>query len=105
MHRIELAAWHDGRAPGTQTEVTEDELRDLVKDGRVAKVLETQDTTPPPAAAPEATPVPAPALDVAAAAESSPQTSETDTGGPSAEPLPEASEAPAPAATPRRKGR
>ncbi|MBZ6258865.1 hypothetical protein KVH22_25450 [Streptomyces olivaceus] len=96
MHRIELAAWHDGRAPGTQTEVTEDELRDLVKDGRVAKVLAPQDTTPPTTATP--------APEAAVAAEPAPSTSEA-TGGPSAEPMPEASEAPAPAAAPRRKGR
>ncbi|MEU4169440.1 hypothetical protein AB0F46_21515 [Streptomyces sp. NPDC026665] len=40
MPQITLAAWHDGRAPGTELVVTEDELRDLVRDGRVASITE-----------------------------------------------------------------
>ncbi|MFJ1657159.1 hypothetical protein [Streptomyces anthocyanicus] len=85
MPRIELAAWHGGRAPGTEVEVTDDELRDLVRDGRVAKVLA-------PAALPQTTP--APDTVAAVAPDETP-----------AQPLPEASETPAPAAASRRKGR
>lgn len=85
MPRIELAAWHGGRAPGTEVEVTDDELRDLVRDGRVAKVVA-------PAALPQVPPAP----DTAAAV--------ADDEAP-AQPLPEADESPAPAAVPRRKGR
>ena len=36
MPRIVLAHWHAGRAPGTELDVTDDELRQLLRDGRVA---------------------------------------------------------------------
>ncbi|MDT7847193.1 hypothetical protein [Streptomyces justiciae] len=40
MPRITLAHWHDGRAPGTELDVDDDELRQLTRDGRVATVTD-----------------------------------------------------------------
>lgn len=45
MPRIELAFWHGKHKPGDVIQVTEDEVRALRRDGRVAKVL--PDIAPP----------------------------------------------------------
>lgn len=69
MPRIQLAHWHDGQAPGTELDVDDDQLRTLVRDGRVAALVEDTPAEPEPdgqaeppeqAAAEEATPEPAP---------------------------------------------
>lgn len=44
MPRITLAHWYDGHAPGEQITVDDNQLHDLIKDGRVATVLNTPDT-------------------------------------------------------------
>jgi hypothetical protein len=40
MARIRLAHWRDGKAPGEVVEVPDEELKALVRDGRVAEVIE-----------------------------------------------------------------
>ncbi|MEU6376814.1 hypothetical protein [Streptomyces sp. NPDC046909] len=78
MHRVTLAHWHGGRAPGTEIDVDDDELRQLTRDGRVSTVtavvtVESQETAatdvpgadhagaePPAAGAAEAEPAKAP---------------------------------------------
>ncbi|MET8818454.1 hypothetical protein EF913_28220 [Streptomyces sp. WAC04189] len=39
MPTIRLASWHDGRAPGATVDVTDEEMAQLQRDGRVAEVL------------------------------------------------------------------
>ncbi|MFF0277448.1 hypothetical protein [Streptomyces sp. NPDC004330] len=50
MPRIRLAHWYGQLAPGTETEVTEEELAALQRDGRVAAVLPAATSTGAPAA-------------------------------------------------------
>lgn len=52
MPRIELAFWHGKHKPGDVIQVTEDEVRALRRDGRVARVL--PDVPPPAPVAPTA---------------------------------------------------
>lgn len=51
MPRIKLAHWHGGHAPGEELNVTDDDLRALERDGRVAEVVKTEpaQTAPAPA--------------------------------------------------------
>ncbi|MEV5369010.1 hypothetical protein AB0N12_06555 [Streptomyces albogriseolus] len=51
MTTIVLAHWYDGRPPGSELDVDDDQLRRLRRDGRVAAVVE-QPPAEPPAAAP-----------------------------------------------------
>ncbi|MFI1723940.1 hypothetical protein [Streptomyces sp. NPDC020489] len=51
MPRVTLAHWHDGRPPGTELDVTDDELRALKRDGRIAPAGDTPDPEPEPEAA------------------------------------------------------
>lgn len=57
MPRITLSSWHGGQAPGTELDVSDDELMALRRDGRVATVHpDTGDDIPvpvPDAAEPE----------------------------------------------------
>ena len=55
MPRIRLAYWHGPHAPGDEVDVTDEELKPLQRDGRVAAVLDE------PAAAPQPAPVEPPA--------------------------------------------
>jgi hypothetical protein len=65
MARIELAYWHDDKAPGDIIEVSDEDLKALMRDGRVARVLDDESTPEAPA---EPSPVPAaPATEAAAA--------------------------------------
>ncbi|GGU52621.1 hypothetical protein [Streptomyces lavendofoliae] len=65
MARIELAYWHDDKTPGDIIEVSDEDLQALIRDGRVARVL---DDEPMPEAPTEPAPVPAaPATETAAA--------------------------------------
>lgn len=57
MPRIKLAYWHGPHGPGEEITVTDEELAGLVRDGRVAAVLETPAELPPPAAPAEEGPV------------------------------------------------
>ncbi|MFJ3794935.1 hypothetical protein ACIPSJ_01465 [Streptomyces sp. NPDC090088] len=78
MPRVKLAHWHSGNPPGAEIDVTDQQLADLRRDGRVAEVLATatepssaeqqdQATQPEPPSeaepaseAPEAAPAPRP---------------------------------------------
>ncbi|MEU6661260.1 hypothetical protein [Streptomyces sp. NPDC046821] len=40
MSRIELAHWYRGHKPGSELDVTDVELRELRRDGRVARVVD-----------------------------------------------------------------
>lgn len=69
MPRVKLSFWLGELAPGDEIEVTDDELRVLQRDGRVAEVLEepqaaNEQATAQPQPGPEATdaaqPEPAP---------------------------------------------
>ncbi|WP_328439378.1 hypothetical protein OHA71_23860 [Streptomyces sp. NBC_00444] len=48
MPRVILAHWHDGRAPGDELIVTDEELADLRRDGRIADVLDGPGAQPEP---------------------------------------------------------
>ncbi len=39
MTRVKLAHWHSGNPPGAEIDVSDQELADLRRDGRVAEVL------------------------------------------------------------------
>ena len=57
MPRIRLAYWHGRHKPGDEVDVSDDELRDLTRDGRVAEVLQAPAQAPvheEPAVEPEA---------------------------------------------------
>lgn len=43
MPRIRLAHWHGGHAPGSEIDVSDDELVALRRDGRVAAVLPAEE--------------------------------------------------------------
>lgn len=62
MPRIRLAFWHGSHQPGDELDVTDDELRELRRDGRVAEVLGAP-AQPAPKAPPE------PATETAASVE------------------------------------
>ena len=47
MPRITLAHWHAGRAPGEELDVSDEELAQLRRDGRVAAVHDEQPTPGP----------------------------------------------------------
>ncbi|MDT6983759.1 hypothetical protein ACFSUJ_12295 [Streptomyces lusitanus] len=51
MTTIVLAHWYDGRPPGSELDVDDDQLRRLRRDGRVAAVVEQPPAEPPAAAA------------------------------------------------------
>ncbi|MER7930481.1 hypothetical protein ABTY96_46485 [Streptomyces sp. NPDC096057] len=40
MPRVKLAHWHDGVAPGAEIDVTDQQLAEMHRDGRVAQVLD-----------------------------------------------------------------
>lgn len=46
MPRIRLAYWHGSHKPGDEVDVSDDELRDLTRDGRVAEVLQAPAPVP-----------------------------------------------------------
>ncbi|MEU9149212.1 hypothetical protein AB0D59_01330 [Streptomyces sp. NPDC048417] len=48
MPRVTLAHWHGGQAPGTEIEISDEELAHLRRDGRVAEAPEPA-TEPSPA--------------------------------------------------------
>lgn len=48
MPRVILAHWHAGRAPGDELDVTDEELADLRRDGRIADVLDGRGAQPEP---------------------------------------------------------
>lgn len=52
MHHITLAHWHAGRAPGEQLDVSDEELAQLKRDGRVAVVHDEQPAPDPAPAEP-----------------------------------------------------
>ncbi|MCF2130113.1 hypothetical protein L1I79_27325 [Strepomyces sp. STD 3.1] len=56
MTAIKLAHWHNGRAPGARVEVTDEELAQLQRDGRVAEVLPNEAEPDAPAGQPDAQP-------------------------------------------------
>lgn len=53
MPRIQLAHWHKGHPPGAELDVTDDELAQLKRDGRVAAVLDVAAVGAAEAAEPE----------------------------------------------------
>jgi hypothetical protein len=59
MPRIKLAYWHGERNPGDEVDVTDEELRQLTVDGRVAEVLAAPAPAEPEQAQPESVPEPA----------------------------------------------
>ena len=78
MPRIKTSHWHDGHAPGTELEVDNDELRRLVRDGRVAEVLAEAIAHPEPAGPPVP---PNQAADEAAPADSEAEAAEPERTG------------------------
>ncbi|WP_405909548.1 hypothetical protein OG742_37100 [Streptomyces sp. NBC_00828] len=52
MPRVTLAHWHNGRAPGDELDVTDAELANLRRDGRIANVLDGPGTQPEPSSTP-----------------------------------------------------
>jgi hypothetical protein len=48
MPRIELAYWHGRHKPGDIIDVSDDEARQLVRDGRVARVVPDEPPALPP---------------------------------------------------------
>lgn len=64
MARIRLAHWHDGHNPGDEVDVPDDELPGLVRDGRVAEILDGRLLPPAVATAVNATGEPEPVLTV-----------------------------------------
>ncbi|MDX3455042.1 hypothetical protein PV396_24395 [Streptomyces sp. ME02-8801-2C] len=76
MPRVILAHWHAGRAPGDELDVTDEELADLRRDGRISEVLDGPGAQPEPSSAPEpedqAAPEPEAPEDEAAAEEPPP---------------------------------
>ncbi|WP_405925411.1 hypothetical protein [Streptomyces sp. NBC_00035] len=52
MPRVTLAHWHDGRAPGAELDVSDAELAELRRDGRVAGILDDPGTQPEPSSTP-----------------------------------------------------
>ena len=51
MPRVILAHWHAGRAPGAELDVTDEELADLRRDGRISDVLDGPGAQPEPSTA------------------------------------------------------
>ncbi|MGC4918629.1 hypothetical protein [Streptomyces albogriseolus] len=60
MTTIVLAHWYDGRPPGSELDVDDEQLRNLRRDGRVAAVVEQPPAEPTPA---EAVPLEEPAAE------------------------------------------
>ncbi len=60
MTTIVLAHWYDGRPPGSELDVGEEQLRQLRRDGRVASVVAPPPAEPAPA---EAVPLGEPAAE------------------------------------------
>ncbi|MFG3476476.1 hypothetical protein ACGF3K_14590 [Streptomyces sp. NPDC047980] len=58
MPRIRLAYWHGSNKPGDEVDVSDDDLRDLQRDGRVAEVLEPAHAEAEPAPEPQPEPGP-----------------------------------------------
>ncbi|GGM04739.1 hypothetical protein GCM10010099_21080 [Streptomyces cinereus] len=56
MPRIKLAYWHGDHNPGDEVDVTDEELRQLTVDGRVAEVLDAPAAVEPEQAQPEPAP-------------------------------------------------
>lgn len=81
MPRVILAHWHAGLAPGDELDVTDEELANLRRDGRIADVLDGPSAQPEPSGTAEseepsaADPVPEPeATEPEAAADEPPPT-------------------------------
>ncbi|MGW5509881.1 hypothetical protein ACWEV9_19215 [Streptomyces albogriseolus] len=62
MTTIVLAHWYDGRPPGSELDVGEEQLRQMRRDGRVASVVAQPPAEPAPAPA-EAVPLGEPAAE------------------------------------------
>jgi hypothetical protein len=69
MARIRLAHWHDGKAPGDEVDVPDGDLKALVRDGRVAEVLEGDSQAGPAPQAPADAPQPDAAVETSESSE------------------------------------